>query len=116
MDNITRHGAAGRSYEGNFAPDFCYANDSWSQIINLQYGPDGQVTMIDWYDKNQCHRKDPATHDRSNGRIFKIVYGNPEPLKPFDLKKKTDLELAKLILDKNDWYVRHATHSSRTFS
>jgi putative heme-binding domain-containing protein len=30
--------------------------------------------MIDWYDKNQCHRVEPEAHDRSNGRIFKVSY------------------------------------------
>ncbi len=27
---------------------------------------------------------------------------------PVDLKKLSDVELAELVLDKNDWYVRHA--------
>ena len=41
-------------------PDFIVFNDSWSQIINLQYDPDGSVYMIDWYDRNQCHNTDPT--------------------------------------------------------
>jgi hypothetical protein len=38
------------------APDFLFANDSWSQFISLQVGPDGQMVLIDWYDQAQCHQ------------------------------------------------------------
>src|SRR5205085_2668142 len=76
MNNI--HGARinadllepkGSGYVGHHAPDFLLANDRWSQILNFQVGPDGQVYMNDWYDANQCHLVDPKAHDRSNGRI-----------------------------------------------
>ncbi len=97
----------GSGYEGNRAPDFCLSRDRWSQIINLQYGPDGQVFMIDWYDKNACHHRDPNSHDRSNGRIFKVVYNDAKPAK-VDLRKLTDDQLVDLQLDDNDWYARHA--------
>lgn len=114
MNNI--HGARlnqdqltpkGSGYVGNAAPDFCKTNDLWSQILYLRYGPDGQVTMIDWYDGNQCHHRENEKHDRSNGRIYKIVYKDAKPVK-VDLTKKTDAELVKLQLHANDWYVRHA--------
>ncbi|MGE5191120.1 MAG: PVC-type heme-binding CxxCH protein, partial [Deltaproteobacteria bacterium] len=99
--------ASGSGYSGDGAPDFCKTNDLWSQILYLRYGPDGQVYMIDWYDRNQCHHGDVNGHDRSNGRIFKISYGKPKPV-PVDLQKKSDLELVELQLNKNDWYVRQA--------
>jgi len=81
MNNI--HGArlnqdvlkvAGSGYSGDRAPDFLLANDAWSQILYMTYGPDGSVYMIDWYDKNQCHHGNSAGHDRTNGRIFKVRY------------------------------------------
>jgi putative membrane-bound dehydrogenase-like protein len=61
-------------FVASHGPDFILTNDLWSQIINLQYGPDGNVYMIDWYDKNQCHRVERDAHDRANGRIFKVSY------------------------------------------
>ncbi|MEX2114141.1 MAG: PVC-type heme-binding CxxCH protein [Pirellulales bacterium] len=97
----------GSGYVGNRAPDFCLSRDRWSQIINLQYGPDGQAIMIDWYDKNACHHRDTNNHDRSNGRIFKVVYKQAKP-QPVDLQKLSDDELVELQLNSNDWYVRHA--------
>jgi putative membrane-bound dehydrogenase-like protein len=99
--------AQGSGYVGDAAPDFCFANDAWSQWISLTYGPDGQVTMIDWYDKNQCHHNNTAGHDRTNGRIFKIVYGDHQAVQ-VDLGKLSDLELVNLQTHANQWHVRHA--------
>lgn len=103
----------GSGFVASHGPDFLMTNDLWSQILYLRYGPDGNVYMIDWYDANACHHGNEAGHDRSNGRIFKIVYeGAPNPyaerVKGLDLKKLSDLELAKLVLEKNDWYVRQS--------
>lgn len=103
QDKLTR---AGSGYVGDAAPDFCFANDVWSQWIYLTYGPDGQAVMIDWYDKNQCHHKRDDGHDRTNGRIFKIVYGEHKAVS-VDLAKWTDAELVDHQLVDNDWYVRH---------
>src|SRR5205823_4173778 len=72
-----------------------------------RYGPDGQVYLIDWYDRNQCHHGNYEGHDRTNGRIFKISYKDAKPVR-VDLTKKSDLELVELQLCKNDWYVRQA--------
>jgi putative membrane-bound dehydrogenase-like protein len=97
----------GSGYVGSHGPDFILTDDQSSQILNLRYGPDGQVWMIDWYDRNQCHHTNPAGHDRSNGRIFQVRYKNARPVR-VDLRKRNDLELVKLQLHPNDWYVRHA--------
>ena len=51
-------------------------NDTWSQVLNFLYDQNGSVYIIDWYDKNQCHHNDVNGHDRSNGRIFKLVYND----------------------------------------
>src|SRR6266481_258215 len=109
MNNI--HGACinmdiperkGSGFVGHHAPNFIDFNDSWSQIINLEVGPDGAVYMIDWYDKNQCHHTDPNGHDRTNGRIFKIAYGETK-WAPVNLAKKTDADLIDLSINRADW-------------
>ncbi|MCC9605382.1 DUF1080 domain-containing protein [Blastopirellula sp. JC732] len=97
----------GSGYVGSHGPDFLLTGDKASQILNIRTLPDGNATMIDWYDMQACHTGDPARHDRSNGRIYKIVYGEQENVQ-VDLRKQSDLELAELTLHKNDWYVRHA--------
>src|ERR1043165_9475078 len=106
----------GSGFVGHHAPNFINFNDSWSQIINLEEGPDGSVYLIDWYDKNQCHHNDPKGHDRTNGRIFKIGYASPahRTIWPKDLSKEPDEALLTEVLQPanqyaDNWHVRHAT-------
>lgn len=99
--------AKGSSFVGHHGKDFILFNDLFSQIVNLRYDQDGSVYMIDWYDRNQCHSPNPAVHDFTTGRIFKIVYGNT-PTTQIDLRKMDDMELAKLQLDKHEWRGREA--------
>ena len=63
--------------------------------------------MIDWYDRNQCHHGNVEGHDRSNGRIFKIVYGDAKAVK-VDLKELSNDQLIDLQLGANEWHRRHA--------
>lgn len=114
MNNI--HGArvnqdrvtpSGSGYAGDGEPDFLFANDSWSQFISLQLGPDGQMVILDWYDRNQCHHGDSAGHDRSNGRIFKVVYSDGQPV-PVDLARESDATLVAMLGHDNEWFSRHA--------
>ena len=97
----------GSGYVGRHGADFLFANDRWFRGINLKYGPDGGVYMIDWYDKNACHRGNAEIWDRTNGRVYKITYGETQPVK-VDLSKLSDAELVELQLHRNDWYVRTA--------
>jgi putative membrane-bound dehydrogenase-like protein len=85
MNNI--HGARinmdvperkGSGFVGKHGADFLKFNDIWSQVVDLRTGPDGSIYMIDWYDKNQCHLNTIESHDRSNGRIYKVSYGEPK--------------------------------------
>jgi putative membrane-bound dehydrogenase-like protein len=104
MDILERKGSG---YVAHHGPDFINFNDRWSQILNMLTDQDGSMFMIDWYDKNQCHHNNVEGHDRSNGRIFKLVY-NDQKWSPVDLTKKTDAELVDLQLHVNEFYVRHA--------
>lgn len=97
----------GSGYVGSHGPDFLLTGDRASQILNIRYLPDGNAYMIDWYDMQACHSRDANVHDRSNGRVYKISYGEPRNVQ-VDLTKSTDEELAQYTLHKNDWYVRHA--------
>ena len=97
----------GSGYVGHHGPDFLNFNDTSSQTLNQRLDPDGSVYIIDWYDKNQCHHNNIDGHDRSNGRIYKIVY-NDQPKTKVDLGKLSDQELVKLVTSKNEWMSRHS--------
>ncbi|MDA0660767.1 MAG: c-type cytochrome [Planctomycetota bacterium] len=92
-------------YVARHAPDFMLANDPWFRGMTIKYGPDGGVFVSDWSDTGECHNYEVA--DRTNGRIFKITYGHPKTWKT-DLGQRTDLELARLVVDRNEWLSRHA--------
>ena len=104
QDSPTREGSG---FAGRHRPDFLNFNDAWSQILNLQYDHDGSVYLIDWYDKNQCHHNDPNGHDRSNGRIFKVIYGDAKGT-PVNLEAESDDALARRATHPNEWHDRHA--------
>ena len=97
----------GSGYVGSYSPDFLLTRDQASQMLYLTYGPDGQVWVIDWYDMQACHRPEANVHDRSNGRIYRIVYNDVKPVK-VDLRSKSNAQLVDLLKHENEWYVRHA--------
>lgn len=105
--NVDTLAPKGSGWVADRAPDFLLANDAWARFINLCYGPDGNVYLIDWYDQQACHLPQPGIWDRTNGRIFKISYRGSKHVN-VDLGKLSDKELVKLQLHENDWYVRHA--------
>lgn len=108
---------AGSGYVGRRAPDTLIANDRWFRGINLKYGPDGAVYLIDWYDKNACHRTTPEIWDRTNGRVFRISYQGPNSKSLSLADRKNELsklatgkpeELVELLGNRNEWFVRMA--------
>jgi putative membrane-bound dehydrogenase-like protein len=105
--NVDRLERKGSGYTASHGPDFLHTNDSWSQMLNFRYGPDGSVHAIDWYDRNQCHSSNPDLHDRTLGRIFKISHANDRWIQ-VDLGARSSSALVELQLHQNEWYVRHA--------
>jgi len=104
MDTLKQKGSG---FVASHGPDFLLANDAWARFINMRSGPDGNVYLLDWYDKQACHTGDVQIWDRSNGRIYKISYRGTKPVRT-DLTKMSDRELVTLQLHKNEWFVRHA--------
>jgi putative membrane-bound dehydrogenase-like protein len=97
----------GSGYVGKHEPDFLFSNDEQHMGVSLRYGPDGGMYLTDWYDSQTCHNVNGEIWNRSNGRIYKVTYGTPEP-KIVDLKKSSDAELVAFQIHKNDWFVRTA--------
>ncbi|MBI3854735.1 MAG: hypothetical protein HY293_03490 [Planctomycetes bacterium] len=95
----------GSGYTGKHVGDFMMANDPLYLGFNHEFGPDGGLYVIDWYDPRPCHGQTPAHID--TGRIYKITYGESKKV-DVDLGKLPSAELIKLQLSPNDWYVRHA--------
>jgi len=105
--NNDRLERSGSGFIGRHVDDFLLANDTWFRGINLRTGPDGAVYLIDWYDEQACHDKTPETWDRTNGRLYRVAYGEPRRV-AVDLSALTGAELVRLQLHDNDWFVRRA--------
>ena len=101
----------GNSYIARHAPDYFKTADPWFRGIELVYGPDGGVFLLDWSDIGECHEND-GIH-RTSGRIYKLTYnepklGEPAPAKYPDLRKLSDDQLIDLMDHENRWYSRKA--------
>ncbi len=96
----------GNSYVGKHAPDMFQTSDPWFRGVELSYGPDGAVYVLDWSDIGECHEND-GIH-RTSGRIFKISYGKPKKPEFDDLHNLSDEKLVDLLGHKNAWYPRMA--------
>jgi putative membrane-bound dehydrogenase-like protein len=105
VDVVTPRGSG---YVGDRNPDFLLSNDRWFIPVAIKSGPDGNAYLLDWYDKQICHRTEPEIWDRTNGRIYKISYQGTKPVVGLDLSKCSDEELVKYQLYENDWYARTA--------
>ena len=102
VERLERHESG---YVGKHEPDFAFFGDTWFRGMDLTYGPDGGVYVIDWSDTGECH-ENTGVH-RTSGRIFKIVFGEiKQPVR--DLTKLSSVELAALHQHKNEWFVRQA--------
>ncbi len=97
---------AGSGYVGHHGADFLLAADPWFRGIDLGYGPDGGVFVLDWSDTGECHEH-TGVH-RTSGRIFKITHGEPRRIETGDLRKMSARELAGLHTHPNEWFSRQA--------
>ncbi len=104
--NLDRLERAGSGFVGRHDEDFLLANDAWFRGIALRQGPGGAVYLIDWYDERACHWTEPEVWDRSNGRLYRIAYGEHEPWTG-DVRRRSDLALiAGLTEDPDGWSAR----------
>ena len=101
-EHVERHGSG---YLARHRPDFFRTGDRWFLGLDLSYGPDGGVFVLDWSDTGECHERD-GVH-RSSGRIYKIQHGQPKPV-TVDLARLSPAELAALHTHANEWFPRRA--------
>lgn len=104
--NVERLEPQGSSSVGRHEPDILRSGDVWFRGIDLTYGPDGGVYVLDWSDVGECHESD-GVH-RNSGRIYKVVHGTPVRPVETDLAKVDAQGLARLHLSDNEWLVRMA--------
>jgi putative membrane-bound dehydrogenase-like protein len=105
--NVERLDRSGSGYVARHDPDMLFAADSFFRGIDLTYGPDGSVFVLDWNDTGECHESTGVL--RSTGRIFRVRYGDPKPTPAPDLTRWSDRQLLdELSAPRNEWFVRQA--------
>jgi putative membrane-bound dehydrogenase-like protein len=96
----------GSGYVGRHGTDSFLFGDAWFRGMELSYGPDGGVFVLDWSDTGECHES-TGVH-RASGRIYKITYGEPKRSGIGDMAKLDAGELAGLHRHANEWFSRQA--------
>lgn len=100
----------GSGYVGRHGEDMAMSDDPWFRGLDLGYGPDGGVFVLDWSDAGECHEND-GVH-RTSGRIYKITYEGTEraaaAAPPVNLYEASDRELVDMQSHANEWFVRQS--------
>ena len=101
----------GSGYVGKHGPDMLIASDPFFRGMEVSYGPDGNLVVLDWSDTGECHES-TGVH-RTSGRIYSVRNRSSksekiEPVPGSDLRSLSSVELALLMQHRNEWYVRQA--------
>lgn len=76
--------------------------------VDLKYGPDGAVYVIDWVDQQHCHNPRAEIWDRTNGRVYRISWQETYKPRRVDLTHQSDAELVGLLTHPNRWFANTA--------
>jgi putative membrane-bound dehydrogenase-like protein len=104
-DTLERKGS---SYLARHAPDFLVSGDKNFRPVNLRWGPDGSIYVIDWHDQNPCHQAHPDSWDMTHGRIYKIQRTGTKAHPADDLARKSSADLVSLLKGNDPWSYRTA--------
>ncbi|MEM6691872.1 MAG: PVC-type heme-binding CxxCH protein, partial [Planctomycetota bacterium] len=103
-ENLDRDGSG---FVARHRPDFAFARDHKEIGVGVMVGPDGAIYTSDWHDIQTCHNRTPEVWDRTDGRLFRIRYGEVRP-QSFDLWSERDEELVQRIKSDNAFFARQA--------
>jgi len=91
----------GSTFIAGHAPDFAVSGDKNFRPINLRYGPDGSIYVIDWHDQNPCHQAAPDSWDMTHGRIYKISRKGEKARTGVNLNEYKSEKLAHILTKAN---------------
>lgn len=77
-------------------PDFVQSGDEWFRPVAIQFGPDGCLYIVDWYNKIISHNEVPRNHpdrDKTRGRIWRVKAAGQKPFPVPDFTKLGGAEL-----------------------
>ncbi len=99
----------GSGFVAKHEPDMLVNDDPFFRGMELSYGPDGSVVLLDWSDTGECH-ENSGVH-RQSGRIYRITHGTPNRqanTTAINLRDRSDADLTALLRADNEWFIRQA--------
>lgn len=105
----------GSTYFATPREDIFTANDVWFMPVSQKVGPDGNLYLLDWYDRYHCYQdamRDPEGVNRTHGRLWRLRHAggdNGDPVEPVrgpfpDLGEASDDELIDLLGSANVYH------------
>ncbi len=98
----------GSTYTASRADDFLVSGDKNFRPINLKWGPDGDVYLIDWHDQNPCHQTNPDDWDYERGRVYRIERMGAKRSPRIDWGKLGNLDLGRVAATDDNPFNRRA--------
>ncbi|MEP2774827.1 MAG: HEAT repeat domain-containing protein [Luteolibacter sp.] len=93
--------------------DFLSCSDDWFRPVNIEFGPDGCLYIVDWYNKIVSHNevsRDHPDRDKSHGRIWRVRHESQKPATIPNVMTASDADLLKHLVAENLWEKRAAWH------
>ena len=110
LNALTNRSANGWRLE--HLPDFIQCGDPWFRPVAIQFGPDGCLYIVDWYNKIISHNEVPRNHperDKTRGRIWRVRHESQTPrVNVPNLYQAPDKELLAHLRAANTWEVNAA--------
>lgn len=103
----------GPRYRYEKLPDFVLSSDEWFRPVAIQFGPDGCLYIVDWYNKIISHNEVPRTHperDKTRGRIWRVRHKFQSRLRPPNIAAADEPNLLRHLQSESTWQMRAASH------
>src|ERR1051325_9775842 len=85
-------------------PAFVRCGDPWFRPVAMQFGPDGCLYIVDWYNKIISHNEVPRNHperDKTRGRIWRVKHKDAKPFDDPNFTKLSGQQLLAKLSDKS---------------
>ena len=106
---LSRRIPTGATFRTVDEADLVASTDRWFRPVWTGVGPDGAITIADWYDTRLSHVNPVDDWDKVRGRLYRIRPDMAVPaLKPFDLSRTPAASLVALLGHPNEWFRKQA--------
>ena len=85
-------------------PILSLSADELFRPVAIQFGPDGCLYIVDWYNKIISHNEVPRNHpdrDKTRGRIWRVKHKEAKPFEVPDFTKLSEDQLLAKLSDKS---------------